>query len=394
MRIFKFFTTNITAKILALVFAIGVWTYVATGQTKVDRFPGRIPIEAKNIPSGMAIADDLGSVEIKIKAPYSSWQRLSADDFTANVDLSGLDVGTYRMDVNVSVSNSAVSVVEKNPSKVTIRLEPLVTKKVPVAIKLDGKPADGFAAGEAVTTPDQVEVRGAKSLVDSILNAQATLGLNGENSDFEKKVKLSAFDAASQEIKSVSFAPDTVIVKVPVMRATNTKTVGIKAIITGDPSENFWVSKVIVTPSVAVITGEPEVLKNIEYLETTRVDINNISKNKSLDADLILPEGIALLSNQNKVKVTVYVSPNLSIKELPATFNFIGRSASASSNVKVRLAGPIIMLNNLTSRDIILNIDMSSRSSGAFVINKNDFSVPSGIDVIDFSPKTININVE
>lgn len=394
MRILKFFTTNIAAKILALLFAIVVWTYVATGQTKVDQFPGRIPIEAKNIPVGMAIADDLGTVGIKIKAPYSTWQRLSADDFAADVDLSGLDVGTYRIDVNVHTSNPAISIVEKSPSKVTVTIEPLVAKKIPVTAKLEGKPADGFAAGEITALPAETEVRGAKSLVESILNAQATLGLSGESSDIEKKVKLSAFDASGNEIIGVNFTPDTVGVKIAITRATNTKTIGIKANITGDPKENFWVSNVIVTPSVVTVTGEPEALKNLEYLETARVEISNISQTKTSEADLILPEGIALISGEKKVKVSVYVSPNLSVKEIPATLNFIGRSGSTTSVVKAKVSGPIYILNNINSRDIVINIDLSSRGSGAYTINKQNFSVPTGIDVIDFSPQNININVE
>jgi YbbR domain-containing protein len=390
----KFFTTNITAKILALLFAISVWAYVATGEAKVDRFPGRIPIEAKNIPIGMAVAEDLGSVEIQIKAPYSSWQNLSIDKFKAEVDLSGLDPGTYRTDINVSSNDSSVSIVEKSPSKVTIKLEPLITKKVPISVKIEGKPADGFATTETKTDPQDVEIRGAKSIIDNITTASAVIKLNGENSDIEKKVKVSAFDNSGHEAKNVIFSPDTVLVKATINRATNIKTVGIKANITGDPKENLWASGVIVTPSVAVVSGEPEILKELEHLETAKIDISNIGETLSKEVDLILPEGIALLSGARKVKVMVYVAPNISTKEIPASFNFTGKSGSTNATVKVRVSGPVSLLNNLYSRDVLANIDLSDKNSGTYTIAKSDISVPKGIDVLDFSPKTININVE
>jgi YbbR domain-containing protein len=393
-KIINFFTTNITAKLLALLFALGIWMYVAAGESRVDKFPGRIPIEPKNVPVGMAIADDLGSVEVKIKASYSSWQHLSIDKFTASVDLAGLGTGTYRTDVDVKVSDPAVSVVEKNPSKVTVSLEPLTTKKVPITVRIEGKTGSGFAAGEATTDPSELEVKGAKSLVDNILSASVMVKLNGETTDLDSKVRPTAFDANGKEIRGIIFTPDSVLVKVPISRATNTKTVGIKVSVTGDPKENYWISKIIVTPSVAVVTSEPEQLKDLEYLETVKIDISGIFKTLNKDVDLILPEGIALLSNQRQVKVSVYVAPNLTAKEIPATLVYKGKMGSTSSTVKVKVTGPISSLNNLYSRDVVINIDLSGRSSGSYTIDRGSITVPSGIDIIDYSPKTINIIIE
>jgi YbbR domain-containing protein len=393
-KIFIFFTTNIIAKILALFFALAIWVYVTTGEAKVDRFPGNIPIEPRNVPVGMAIADELGNVEVKIKAPYASWQKLSADDFTAYVDLGGLDIGTYRIDVEIHISDPSISIIEKDPAKVTVSLEPLTSKEVPVAVKIEGKAAEGFATGETSTEPPKVEVRGAKSLVDNILDASAIVKLNGEDVDLEKKVRLTAFDASSKEIKNISFMPDSISVKIAITRATNTKTVGIKASIVGDPKENFWVSKVIITPSVAVVSGEPEELKELEYLETARIDIANISKTLDKEVDLVLPEGIALISRKRKFKVLVSVAPNLSVKEIPATLNFIGKPGSTSSTVEVKVSGPISILNNLYSGHVVIDIDLSNRGSGVYNIDKSAIKVPSGIDVVDFSPKIINIIIE
>lgn len=390
-RFLKFFTTNVLAKILAFLFALFVWIYVASGQAKIDFFPGRIPIEAKNIPSDRALVGDLGTCQVKIKAPYNVWQELSIDDFSAFVDLSGLDRGIYKLEVKIEVDNPSVSILEKTPAKIDVKLEPLISKKVPVAVKIEGKPASGFATGEIEIENQEVEARGAKSLVESTLEVRGNIRLNGEASDVTRKIRLTAFSNSGEEIPQVQLYPKVTQVKISIIRASNIKTVGIKVNIVGDPAENYWVSKIVTTPSVAVVSGEPEELKNLEYLETERVDITGTNKNLSKEANLILPNGINLLHSLKKVQVLIYISPNLSTRQLPATLIYKGKIGYSPDTVKVKISGPVTLLNRLNSSDIILNIDLTERGFGDYSISKSDISVPANIEIIDFTPKVIKV---
>jgi len=393
-KILKFFTTNISAKILALFFSLIIWIYVASGESKVGNFPGQIPIEVRNVPIGKAVAEDLGACQIKIKAPYSVWQNLSSDSFSAYVDLEGVDIGTHQLDVNVKTNNPAISIIEKNPSKVIVKIEPLTSKKIPVSIKIEGKPSPGYASGEIINEPSEVEAYGAKSVIDSLFNAQGIIKLNNEDSDIEREVTLIAYNNSGQAIKNVNLQPSKIKSKVLINKATNIKTVGIKANVVGDPKENFWVSKIIVYPSVATITGEPEELKNIEYLETEKINISDLDKSLDKDVELILPEGIALVAGQNKIKVSVIISAEISVKELPATLIYKGKMGSTRNTVKVKLSGPIFLLNNLTSDNILVIIDLTGRGSGSYTIEKKDIQIPQGFSLIDYSPKIINISID
>jgi len=393
-RILSFFTTNITAKILALLFALGVWFYVAAGQAKVDVFPAQIPIEIKNLPPQRAVVGDLGTCQVKIKASYYTWQQLSANDFSAYVDLAGLDTGTHQLEINVRVTDSSVSVVEKNPAKVRVKLEPLISKKFPIKVGLEGKPAGGYTTGEISIEPSEVEVNGPQSLVEGITEIKTTIRLSGENTDVERVGHFTALDNSGQKVSNINFSPSSAKIKIPIVKGANIKTVGIRANITGDPKENYWISKIIVTPAVVAVKGEAEILKDLEYLDTEKIDVTDINKTISRDVDLILSRGIILENGSKKIKVMVYVTPNLSVREIPATLIYKGKIGSTSATVKVKVSGPLALLNNLHSSDVLIIIDLTGRGSGSFAIERKDIEAPTGIDVIDFSPKTINIVID
>ena len=390
----NFFTRNKLAKILAIVFAVGVWFYVAAGEARVDKFPGKIPISIRNIPADMAVVGGDREMEVVVKAPYGSWQGLSADDFLAYVDLAGFSPGHYSLDIQTKITDPNITVIEKNPAKFEISLEPVTSKKVPVSVKTIGKVADGFTLTETKVEPVEAEVSGAKSVIEKITNATALIHLEDESNNVSKQARLVALDSSDHEISDLKFNPDEVRASLSIIKASNTKTVGIKANISGDPATNYWVSKVVATPSVAVIYGNEEQLKTIDYLNTEKISIDGLTDTLTKTVSLDLPSGIKLIEGENSVKVIIYVSPELNTRTLPASLNFINGKGSSEDTVNVKVAGPLSRLNILSSNDISATIDLSGKSSGSYFIDRSQLNLPAGIDLVDYWPKNIKITVQ
>jgi YbbR domain-containing protein len=386
----RFFTKNIGVKILALIFASSLWVYVTSGEAKTASFPGNVPIQIRNVPKDMALVDEIENLKLKIKAPYSSWQKLSVDNFEAYIDLAGLSVGVYEMDVKVQVSDPQVQIIEKNPSRLTIHLDPVVSKKVPVAVKIEGNAGEGFSPSEPEVDIKEVEIKGAETRIEEISEATAIVGLNGEMAKIEKTVRLISFDSKGKEIKNISFSPSIVKVSVLIEPAANVKTVGIKVNIIGQPQAGYWVSKVTTLPSTVTIKGDQEKMKKIEYLETANIDVTNLSSGISKIITLSLPEGIGLTEAQEGILVKIFISQDVITRTLPASFTFSG--ASSSSNiVNVTVSGPVSSVGSLSSKDIVINV---GQAVGSVSITSEMISVPAGIQIIDFSPKVINVIVE
>lgn len=392
----KFLTKNTGAKIIALLFAVFLWVYVAASESKVSYFPGSLPIEAKNTPTGLAAIYDEQKVRVKLQAPYETWQKISVDNLSAFVDLGGLQEGTYELDVQVLTNLPNVVIVEKEPSKIVVRIEPIATKEVLVVVKFEGEAKSGFVPGEPVVTPAKVEAQGAKSLIEYLSEATALIKLSKEEEDFQKTVSLAVYNEKGEKQKGIEFTPKSVEVKVLIVPASESKTVGVKVITKGKPSSDYFVSKIESEPATVDISGESSKLKPILYIETKEVDIEGIKSNLEKYVELDPPSGISL--EQKNVKVKITLSLNTIQREITASLTFnVGAGLSVTSVspniIKVVVSGPSNVINALSSSNVAITFDLSGKAAGSHFVNitKSMISVPSDCVASSWLPSAVTI---
>lgn len=402
----KIITKNFGIKLFCLFAAGLLWIYIAAGQNSVGKFPGSIKIRAINVPSGLVASYDTKTVDIKIMADPSVWRKLSAETFSAYIDLSARSEGTYELDVNVVSSVPGVQIVEKNPEKIFVTLEPVVSKEVNINKKIEGSAGEGLAAGMIELSPSKIEAKGPKSLVDNLTEATVEIKLNGETDNFTKTVTVKAFNEKGEEIEGIDFIPGEVKATIPIVKTSNNKTVGLKAKVTGLPKAGYFVSSVITTPSVVDITGSTEVLSTINFIETSAIDVTNLSSDFEKEVSINLSSGIALQKNSSRtVKVKVKfsrsevsreISPSISAKNLDSSLYI---SSVNPKEVRIIVSGPIDTVNSLKPSDVNMVLDFQDKratSSGTynFDISSKNFSAPEGIFVLSIVPSSIYVTVD
>ncbi|MCX6807067.1 MAG: CdaR family protein [Candidatus Berkelbacteria bacterium] len=393
----KFITANFGAKILALICAIFMWIYASAGQSKIGYFPGSLYIEPKNTPEGLAAIYDEQKVKIKIQAPYDVWNKLSAEDFGAYVDLSGLSEGTYGVDVKVSVNLPNVVVVEKDPARIIVRIEQVTKKQVPVAVKFEGEVKTGYVTSDVIIKPDKVEVTGAKSLVENLSEAIALIKLSGEDEDFRKTVALGVYNEKGEKVRGLEFDPKNVEVEVPIVTASESKTVGVKAKVRGTPKSDYYVSKIETTPSSIEISGSGSSLKLVQYLETKEINIDAIDKDFEKEIDLVVPTGITV--KDKKVKVKISLSNNQADREITATFSYANVGPGLSINsitpniIKVITSCSIEVANTLSSDKVVVNFNLQGKAAGSYSVSitKDMILVPDKCAVSSWLPSAVTI---
>jgi len=396
MLIANIFTKNLGPKFLAIAFALGLWFYVALGAERVANFPTKIPVEVKNVPAGVAVLEEVPNVDVKIRAPLLAWRNLSSSNFAATIDLAGFSKGQYEIPIAVSSANPDVKIIEATPNKINIHIEEIITKDVPVKISVSGEPKDGFVEGEAEISPQEVKMTGPKTLVGATVSAIAPVKLDSEEFDIERNVKLTAFDSGGKELSKLQFSPEQVSVKLPITKATNLKTVGIKVNVSGVPQDGFWISKISTNPAAVSITGEADAISKIEFLETPKIDITGAKSNITKTVALDLPSGVLITKGKPEVQVKLTISPIDSQKTVTASFNFEGGSGSSTDQVQVILSGPAASLADASSGNIKISINLSGKPKGQtqITIPKEAIFIPSGLSIIDYLPKTITITVQ
>lgn len=400
---FKKIFGNFSAKIASVLIAIAIWIYVGSGLAQIGSFPGKIPLDFKNTPSGLVTVSDIDSVSIKIVAAASLWKNLGPDSFSASIDLTGYTEGTYELPVKVATNIAEVQIVEVNPQKVIIRLEKITEKEVPVVLQSEGKAAEGYVVGDWKLSPDRVKVAGASSVVAKILEATAKITLAGEKDTLQRIVKVVALDANGNEIKNLSFNPAEIEAQVPLVQASSAKTVGIKVITTGQPTEGFWVSQIETQPPAVAVTASASLINEISFIETKEINITNLSETKEFTTTLNPAVGVTVLDDISLVKVKIVVTPITSTKQFKIGFSWKNLNANLKvasvdpSAVTLVLAGSTYDLSHLTTQDIAINVDLGAYwQPGTYSvdISRSNVVTPAGISFSSVVPSAISLRLE
>lgn len=400
---FKRLKHNLGIKLLCLFTAVGLWVYVSASQSTLGKFPSSIPIKTTNIPSGLTAIYDTKVVNIKIMAEPSVWRQLSSESFSAKVDLSALTAGTSTVPINVTCSVPNVQIVSQDPENIIVTLEPIVSKDIAISKKIEGSAADGMTAGDIKTDPDHVTVKGAKSVVGNISEAIVVVNLNGESDNFTRTLPVLAYDEKGEIIKELEFDPIEVVASVPIVKASNNKTVGIKVKTSGTPKSGYYVSAVTSTPSVVDIIGPLSTVKDINFIETYAIDLTDQSSDFEKEVNLNIPGGLTLqVGTQPKVKVSIKISPNEISREMAVAINTDTVDSGykvtnvSPSQLKVIVTGPSTVVNGLKTNDISYAPDLKGKNPGIYNFNiaASDINVPSDITVISVLPSAISVTIE
>lgn len=394
---------NWPAKIMSLLLAASLWLYVGVGLTKNTEFPGGLPLEIKNVPFDMVAVTDTDKVSIRIVAEKDVYAKLASESFSAYVDMVGFKEGMHEANVTVVSHVANVQIVEINPAKIVIRLEPKVEKEVSINCLTTGKAGEGLSPGLCVPGVDKVRVSGARSVINGLQVATAKIELNGETADFKRQVKLVGIDANSQDIKNISFNPSEVMITVPIVKSSTIKTVGVKVNITGVPADGFWISKIETDPLLVTITAAENMINQINFVETDAVDVSGLNKNKDLTIALRPASGVNLIDKIDKVKVTLTISKNQTTREINAGFGWLNLASNLKvslvepSTVKVIVVGPQDVISQLTSNDIMVQVDLTgidTAGTHSIDISRSNISGPPGVSVSSIVPSAINVRTD
>lgn len=400
---FNFIFKNFWIKILCILVASALWVYAVSGENKTDFFPGKIPITPKNVSKNLAPVYDQDEVQVKIMASSKSWQDLATDSFNAYVDLSNLSIGTHEVDVKITSTVPGVKIVDQNPAKVLVRMEPVATKDVRVEANITGDAAKGYEIGDANLKPIQVEARGAESVIDDLSKATAQIALNDNAASLEEDIKLVALDISGRPMRFISFSPEYIHVELPIVKESGGRIVGVRANITGSPESGYWISKISVAPTTIVAVGDNEKLKALEYLETKSIDISGLSHAKEYVTEIKLPSGIEIATSEPKtVKVKILVSSVLSNREVIAGVNYTGLGGGLKVTeinpkiIKVMVSGVFGTLGALNSNNVVVSLDLSGKKGGTYRIpvRSGSISTPPGTSVASFVPSSITVKVQ
>ncbi|GBC84960.1 hypothetical protein HRbin11_01397 [bacterium HR11] len=160
---------NWSLKLVALVTAVGLWWGV-NRQNVVERILD-VPVQYQMGNTRMVVLRGPQQVQLTVQGPASVVRALTPDQFLLSIALDRFEPGERIVHLAPDMVQHRVPRIHVSrirPAQVTLLLDALTTKSVPVQPQFVGTPAPGFRLTQVTTEPTTVTAEGPASLADRV----------------------------------------------------------------------------------------------------------------------------------------------------------------------------------------------------------------------------------
>ena len=393
-----FLKANLSWMLVALCMSLILWATVAAQQNPdVSTFVGGIPVELRDRPSGLVATSPVLPVNVDVQAPLDALPRLGPTTFRAHIDLGGATPGVQEFPVRVEASDRRVRIEKVTPEKMTLRLEAIKKREVPVRLNVVDNPPFGYVAKGAHATPMQVTISGPEGQVDRVTAAVVEIRLDNVRASIREPLRPVPENNDGEQIPDVTTTPENVLVEVPIEQQLAYKAVPVAPQIAGSVALGYQIIGIQVDPTIVTAVGDPSVLDETPFLSTKPVDVTGTSSDIVANGELALPNGVSLVRRQ-PITVRVYVSPVEANKvvRVATQVKGLGDRLKADPNpntVDVTISGPMPLLTTLRPQDVQATVDVTGISSGTRLVTVT-VTVAAALRVDDASPKQVSVTIQ
>jgi YbbR domain-containing protein len=284
--ILPFITRDPARKIFAIVFAIGLWIYVAIGNNY--SYQREIQVLYTNLPDSLLLVDSVSRIDVTFHGRGGALFSIWAAPPKAQCDLRGKKTGTTTLpleELRIPVGYGPLR-IDYNTQAFDITIDRKLKKRVEIAIPVKGVLKSGYAINR-VHALDTVTVVGPEKVLQNINEiATETLSVRNRSTSFEKEVRLEIPSALLHlNRKSVNVAID-------IAQATRKTLTFVPLILVYSPAQNVRVNKSYL--DTLTVTGTKEKIDNLK-LDDIEVKINLTKLDPGeyeLPAEIVLPKHI------------------------------------------------------------------------------------------------------
>ncbi len=363
---------DILTRALALLIAVVLWVYVVTvvdpvGELEVRGIhPTYTGSEELQNALNLSVANEEDNlVNVRLSGKRRELAAINTDEVRVEVDISQIKAaGTYTLSYRVILPSNDISVAHRDPNALSVRIDKIITKTVPVRVKFEGDIADGYMAGEIATVPSSLSVMGLAEEIDRISYAQVKIGKKNLNTSVHEQMSYDFYDARDRvlDLNSVKTENSTVEVSLPVLKL---KTLPLSIeLVEGGGALKKNVSYTI-EPKEITVAGEEKTVDALQSLMVGVVDLSKISDNTTIPVKLTLPENVQNTSGETSANVklefnglasrTVETSA-IEITNIPAGYTI----EPVTNSLNVLLRGPEESLNKVLPQNVRAVVDLSN----------------------------------
>jgi len=164
------FTQDLGLKLLSLGVAFGLWVFVNASERDTEQGL-QVPMEMRELPVALMITSPrVDFVDVRVSGPRTLLSRIDRKRLSIPLDLAGVHPGpaVFRIATDSLNLPRGVKIVRITPAQITLDLERVNRRTVPVYVQTTGKLPPGLRVVEAHASPDEVQVIGPLSAVEDV----------------------------------------------------------------------------------------------------------------------------------------------------------------------------------------------------------------------------------
>ena len=293
--------------LFSLVAAILLWAYVIGGvnPTTTQLFRN-VPVQLLNEDSltsnGLALSGDTEfKVDVTLSGKRADLLKFNKKDIIISANLAGCTAGENYIALKVTVPGS-VTVSELKTQSILVTVEERIAVYKAVSVSYTGDLQSGEEPSNPTIAPEQIEVKGAKSLVSSVVSLQAEVDYAQISDDGSVlKVPVTPVDSEGEEVENVTLSSDTVEIAVSMLK---TKSVPLTVEVRGEVPSLYEVTNII-KPEKVTIKGPAKEIDKIDSLTANPIDISDITATSKIPLEVDLPDGVMIADASSGIHVWI-----------------------------------------------------------------------------------------
>ncbi|MBF6605507.1 MAG: hypothetical protein IVW53_08000 [Chloroflexi bacterium] len=397
-RTFRLVLHNWPLKLAAIGLAALLYVVLVLSQNSND-WRGQVAIEVRNQPASAVLLGGIRYVtSIRYFAPVDVANRISGDMFSAWIDLSTASPDSsndFVVAVNVTSPDPQVQVLDWTPRLISVRLDPLREKVVPVQVD-SGTAPSGLEVRPPIVDVTQVTVSGTQSNVSQVVAAVARVRIDPSGVSIDQQVDLEAIDARGIAVSQVHLNPSSVRVRILVGSQLQSRSLPVNPIVTGTPATGYTLTSVDVAPLVVTVEGDIVTLKALTKLDTQPLSVTGAASDVTGAVGLVLPPGVAVLGTST-ISITARVSAATGTRTFSVGPVLAGARQDrvytlSTAQVLVTIGGSAADLATIQGDALVLIADVNGLAPGVHDVPLKA-TLPAGLTVVAVSPPTIGVTI-
>ncbi len=386
VRGFKnFFTKNMALKVIAFVFAMLLWGYVLTDQKpmrekEVPNVATSFDGEAELIAQGYCVRGDrseiLQDVTVKVRTQITNYAYVTPSSIVASISLRNIsEAREYNLPIQAVVTSSLGVVQSITPATVSVEIDTLVTKTIPITTTFSGALPEGYWADmDALSTTARLDITGPRTDISTITHGECIVDLNDRTSTIYSTFDVVFYDKNNKIVSSdiiIGTLP-TSTVRLPINPMKNVP-IDVESSLVGadNLAANHEIIKAVATPATVRLVGDQATLDKIDLIALEPIAVNGLDTTMTVTGELIVPDGVRLLDSET-------VSILLEVREMIITQLFEqleiqvhGKQGRANVSLSIPAAdltieGRYSLVSMLSRSDVQLFVDVAGLTPGVY----------------------------